>query len=480
MRHHRARFLHILAIAPVAAIAAGVLGPAPHALAASGQPAPIVVTVDPGFGGEPTPAHPTIRFDPGAIGVNGILEKDVDLDVGTRLAALLRADLVDVVMTRTTDVYVSQTRRQQLSRAHHAALVVSVEAGSSSYSKATGCEVTYATAGGRNFAQTLSDALQVQLSPDGVPDDGVALDAKSWSGSAVPTATVKMAYLSNPGDAALIATPAFRQSVAAGVRDGIEAYMPAIIARRSAIIAWRDAHPGSVSPSLAPTSAAIPQGKGFQFGPVIAWLAGIAIVGLILLFRDAVARVLVVLIALIGHLVGLVLRMRRAFVRRRRRRRRERTFDMDAPARAQRSRKAGSMYDVPVYDDVAGSNGVAGYDVPAYDAVAGYGNLPAYGNVPADGNVPVYDAVPVAELQGRRRPVVYGEESGVEQQGGAGASVQDEKQDRVQRGRRRPSVQDEAQAPVQRGRRRPSVQDESSLSAQRGRSRASVYDDIPM
>ena len=73
----------------------------------SKAPAPIVVTVDPGAGGQPTTAHPNTPFDPGAIGDNGLLEKDVDLDVGRRLAALLRADLVDVVMTRSTDVYVS-------------------------------------------------------------------------------------------------------------------------------------------------------------------------------------------------------------------------------------------------------------------------------------------------------------------------------------------------------------------------------------
>jgi hypothetical protein len=308
-----------------------------------------VVTVDPGFGGEPTAAHPSIPFDAGAIGVNGLLEKDVDLDVGARLATLLRADLVDVVMTRTADSYVSQARRAQLSTSHHAALVVSVQAGSSTNSRSTGCQVTYPMVASRNFAQTLSDALQVQLSTDGVPDSGVALDARSWPRSQAPTATVKMAYLSNASEAALLATPAFRQTVAAGIRDGIEAYMPSIIARRSAIIAWRDAHPGSVSPALAPTSAAIPQGKGFEFGPVIAWLACIAVVGLVLLFRDAVARVLVVLITLIGRFLGLFLRMRRALVRRRRRRQRARPFGTQPPVNPHRGQQPGSVdSDVPV------------------------------------------------------------------------------------------------------------------------------------
>ncbi len=99
MRVSRARFLHILAIAPVAAILVAALGPTPHVLAAATKaPVPIVVTVDPAFGGQPTPAHPSVPFDPGAIGVNGLMEKDVDLDVSNRLAVLLRADLVDVVL----------------------------------------------------------------------------------------------------------------------------------------------------------------------------------------------------------------------------------------------------------------------------------------------------------------------------------------------------------------------------------------------
>src|SRR5579863_2724517 len=149
MRHPRARFLHILAIAPVAAIAAGVLGPTPHALAASKAPLPIVITVDPGAGGQPTAAHPNTPFDPGAIGTNGLLEKDVDLDVGKRLAALLRSDLVDVVMTRSTDEYVSAARREQISAAHHAVLVVSVEVATAATPNTRGSLVLYPSNPGR-------------------------------------------------------------------------------------------------------------------------------------------------------------------------------------------------------------------------------------------------------------------------------------------------------------------------------------------
>jgi N-acetylmuramoyl-L-alanine amidase len=342
MRHHRARSLHILAIAPVAAIVAGVLGPTPHALAASRPPAPIVVTVDPGAGGQPTPAHPGTPFDPGAIGANGLLEKDVNLDVGNRLAALLRADLVDVVMTRSTDVYVSATSRERISIAQHAALVVGIHASSSTNPRTDGSLVLYPTSRSAGFAQTLSDALSAQITVDGEPDGGVALGEAAWVRNPVPVAGVAMGYLSNRADAVLMATAAFRQDVAIGVRNGVEAYMPGIIARRDAIRAWRSGHPGTAtSGGLAPASAALPATNGFEFGPVIAWLVATAVVALVLLFRDAVARVLVVLIAVVARLFGGLMWLQRAVIRRRRRRRRARTDTRPE----QPYQRHGSVYD---------------------------------------------------------------------------------------------------------------------------------------
>jgi N-acetylmuramoyl-L-alanine amidase len=331
---HRARSLHILALAPVAAVLAGALGSTPHAQAASsGSPSPIAVTVDPVHGG---------TSDRGAIGVNGLLEKVVDLDVGTRLAALLRADLVEVVMTRSSDVYVSAARRKRVSIAHHAAVVVSIAAGAAADAKSAGSLVLYPTSASAAFAQTLSDALTAQIAIDGMPGDGVAVGDAAWSHNPVPVATVEIGYLSNRTDASLLASTSYRQDVAVGLRDGVEAYMPAIIARRDAIRAWRSGHPGTVAPgSLTPASATLPGTSGFQFGPVIVWLAGIGVVGLVLLFRDAVARVLVVLIALLLRLFGGVMWLRRAASRRRRRRRR---FSPDSPVEDPVPR-SGSVYD---------------------------------------------------------------------------------------------------------------------------------------
>ena len=52
-----------------------------------------VVVIDSGHGGN----------DPGKVGVDGSLEKDINLQIATRLKAYLEASDVEVVMTRNDD-----------------------------------------------------------------------------------------------------------------------------------------------------------------------------------------------------------------------------------------------------------------------------------------------------------------------------------------------------------------------------------------
>lgn len=63
------------------------------------------IVVDPGHGGK----------DPGAVGVKGTMEKEVALAIGTKLADKIRHDLgIDVVMTRTTDVFIPLQERTSI------------------------------------------------------------------------------------------------------------------------------------------------------------------------------------------------------------------------------------------------------------------------------------------------------------------------------------------------------------------------------
>ena len=60
---------------------------------ASGVEAPITVVLDAGHGGE----------DSGAVGVNGVLEKDLNLRITLMLGEMLESAGVSVVYTRTED-----------------------------------------------------------------------------------------------------------------------------------------------------------------------------------------------------------------------------------------------------------------------------------------------------------------------------------------------------------------------------------------
>src|ERR1051325_6911643 len=78
-----------------------------------------VVVIDPGHGG----------IDPGTNGINGMIEKDLVLDEGVRLAhALLRAGPYTVHLTRDSDVYIPLRERRDIARSWHADLFVSLHA----------------------------------------------------------------------------------------------------------------------------------------------------------------------------------------------------------------------------------------------------------------------------------------------------------------------------------------------------------------
>ena len=79
------------------------------------------VVIDAGHGGT----------DTGAIGAGGTQEKDLVLGVARELAARLRAQGLEVVMTRDRDVFVPLERRNALANDARADLFISVHANAS-------------------------------------------------------------------------------------------------------------------------------------------------------------------------------------------------------------------------------------------------------------------------------------------------------------------------------------------------------------
>jgi N-acetylmuramoyl-L-alanine amidase len=89
------------------------------------------VVIDPGHGGK----------DPGAVGPRGLLEKDVVLAVGKKLAKILREKYnIEVVLTRKSDVFIPLEQRTAIANSSNADLFISIHANASRRKSAKGIE----------------------------------------------------------------------------------------------------------------------------------------------------------------------------------------------------------------------------------------------------------------------------------------------------------------------------------------------------
>jgi len=88
------------------------------------------VVLDPGHGGR----------DSGAVGAGGIREKDVTLSVALRLKRLLERRGVSVVITRSTDKYLSLAQRSRVANSSGADLFLSIHCNAARSSAAKGLE----------------------------------------------------------------------------------------------------------------------------------------------------------------------------------------------------------------------------------------------------------------------------------------------------------------------------------------------------
>jgi N-acetylmuramoyl-L-alanine amidase len=92
------------------------------------------VVLDPGHGGH----------DEGASGPNGLLEKDLVLDVAVRLGKLIESRMgSEVVFTRSDDTFIPLERRTAIANERKADLFLSIHANSSPYPRIGGVESYY-------------------------------------------------------------------------------------------------------------------------------------------------------------------------------------------------------------------------------------------------------------------------------------------------------------------------------------------------
>ncbi|SBO42428.1 N-acetylmuramoyl-L-alanine amidase [Cyanobium sp. NIES-981] len=175
------------------------------------------VVIDPGHGGP----------DPGAVGIRGLRETDVVLDVSLQVARLLQARGVTVVMTRTSEVDVDLPPRVSLANRVGADVFVSVHANALSMARpdVNGIETFYFSSG---YSRRLADSLQGQMlavSP-GSPNRGVKQGRFFVIRRTVmPSALVEMGFVTGALDAPRLADPAHRRRLALALATGILQYL---------------------------------------------------------------------------------------------------------------------------------------------------------------------------------------------------------------------------------------------------------------
>ncbi|MCC6048647.1 MAG: N-acetylmuramoyl-L-alanine amidase [Thermodesulfobacterium sp.] len=117
------------------------------------------VVIDAGHGGD----------DPGAVGPNGLKEKDVALKIALKLGELLRDRLgLEVIYTRSSDVFVPLVKRPAIANSMKADLFISIHLNASPDPKAKGVEVYYL-----NFT-TDPEAMRVAALENSVANKGLA------------------------------------------------------------------------------------------------------------------------------------------------------------------------------------------------------------------------------------------------------------------------------------------------------------------
>jgi N-acetylmuramoyl-L-alanine amidase len=226
------------------------------------------VVIDAGHGGH----------DPGAK-ANGVSESELTLDVALRLQKLLEKQPgIEVVMTRSTDVFIELEERTRLANRAEADLFLSIHANASRNSKANGVEtyfLNFATspdaeavaarenAGSagtmhklpeivraitlnnkinesRDFADMIQRAMVRRLSTrnKNLRDIGVKqAPFVVLIGASMPSVLAEMSFVTNKQDAALLKTGAYRQHIAEALLDGVLRYQQSLKRGRSSTTA---------------------------------------------------------------------------------------------------------------------------------------------------------------------------------------------------------------------------------------------------
>ncbi|BAZ01787.1 N-acetylmuramoyl-L-alanine amidase [Tolypothrix tenuis PCC 7101] len=174
----------------------------------------LLVVIDPGHGGK----------DSGAPGLGGLLEKDVVLPIGKRIATILQQNGVQAVLTRDADFFVELQGRVDIADRVNATLFVSVHANSvDSRPDVNGLEVYYYDSG-YGLAETVRKSILQNI---GTIKDRGTRKARFYvlRKSSMPSILVETGYMTGREDNPRLGNPDYQNRMAEAIANGILKYL---------------------------------------------------------------------------------------------------------------------------------------------------------------------------------------------------------------------------------------------------------------
>ncbi|MGB9863076.1 MAG: N-acetylmuramoyl-L-alanine amidase [Candidatus Saccharicenans sp.] len=218
------------------------------------------IVLDPGHGGS----------DPGCLGVNGLKEKDVALDIALRLKRILETEgKFEVILTRDRDITLPLEKRTAIANQKNADLFISIHLNASPRKNRTGVETFYLNFSpdpavnelaalenassnknireikfivekimkntkydeSKELAEKIHHHLYSHLKQHFGPRDDLGVKGGPFwvlIGTDMPAVLVEASHLSNSKEAESLKTDMYRESIATGIFRGIIEYVKSL------------------------------------------------------------------------------------------------------------------------------------------------------------------------------------------------------------------------------------------------------------
>lgn len=186
-----------------------------------------LVVIDPGHGG----------YDPGKVGINGALEKDINLDISLKVEAMLIEAGYEVIMTRITDSGMTEDgnelgktsdldARVTVINESHADMAISIHQNSYTTEDVKGAQVFYYETS--ETGKSASTIMQEALRAVDVENHRQIKGNTSYyllKRTTVPTIIVECGFLSNMNEANLLCDDTYQTELATAIVAGVAEYL---------------------------------------------------------------------------------------------------------------------------------------------------------------------------------------------------------------------------------------------------------------